>query len=197
MVFGHRRAEVVADTALVLEKLRRRHCADRVAAPVLGACVATPVPVEAGNGVAAAGLKLCTQHIAIAHRTSMPGEPISDDSPTHPLSRQVPEPDAHTGLRSRLVSQFLCRSSRAAAAAAGPAALADPRARADARGRCSFAWVQLSRREPDRDGVLGWLYVVACCEAWHLLESEARTPPLRGAPGRRGGKGANFGDSTP
>ena len=43
-----------------LEKLRGRHCADRVAAPVLGACVAAPVPVEAGDGVAAAGLELWT-----------------------------------------------------------------------------------------------------------------------------------------
>jgi len=33
--------------------------------------VAAPVPVEASNGVAAAGLKLCTQHITIDHRTSI------------------------------------------------------------------------------------------------------------------------------
>jgi len=39
---------------------------------------------------------------------------------------------------------------------------------------CSFAWVQLLRRQPERLHVLGWLYVVACREAWRLLERDSR-----------------------
>lgn len=46
---------------------------------------------------------------------------------------------------------------------------------------CSFAWVQLLRHQPDRGRVFAWLYVVACREAWHLLERDARMPPLPGA----------------
>ena len=71
VVSRHRRGEVVADASLVLEKLRRHHCADRVAAAVLGARAAAPVPVEPGDGVDTAGVKLSTQHIAIGHPTSI------------------------------------------------------------------------------------------------------------------------------
>ncbi len=43
---------------------------------------------------------------------------------------------------------------------------------------CSFAWVQLLRRQPSRSEILGWLYVVACHEAWRLLELERRAPTM-------------------
>ena len=42
---------------------------------------------------------------------------------------------------------------------------------------CSTAWVQLIRCQPERgESLLGWLYVVACHEAYRLLELDARVP---------------------
>src|SRR5207302_8355918 len=51
MVLGHRRREVVADTALVLEELGGHHRADGVAAKVLAPGGTAPVSVEASEGV--------------------------------------------------------------------------------------------------------------------------------------------------
>ena len=42
---------------------------------------------------------------------------------------------------------------------------------------CSTAWVALIRCQPERgESLLGWLYVVACHEAYRLLELDARVP---------------------
>ena len=57
----------------MLERLRRHHCADRVASPVFGARAAAPVPIEAGEGVGTALLELSTEDVTIGHRTSMSG----------------------------------------------------------------------------------------------------------------------------
>ncbi len=40
----------------------------------------------------------------------------------------------------------------------------------------------LIEHQPERgEALLGWLYVVACREAWHLLERDARVPALEPA----------------
>ena len=67
VVLRHRRAEVVADRALVLEELGRDDGADRVAAEVLGTGGAAAVPVEAGHRVGAARLELAAEHVAVRH----------------------------------------------------------------------------------------------------------------------------------
>jgi hypothetical protein len=67
-IWRHGGAEVVPDAALVLEELGRHDSADRVASPILRTGRAAPIPVEAGHGVGATGLKLSTEHIAIGHR---------------------------------------------------------------------------------------------------------------------------------
>ena len=67
----HRRREVVADRALVLEELRRDDGADRVAAEVLGAGAAAAVAVEASQRVGPAGLELASEDVAIRHARSM------------------------------------------------------------------------------------------------------------------------------
>jgi hypothetical protein len=51
----------------MLEERRRDHRADRVAPEVLGTCATAPIPVKAGEGIKAAGLKLSSQHIAFGH----------------------------------------------------------------------------------------------------------------------------------
>jgi hypothetical protein len=68
---GHRRGEVVADAALVLEELRGYHRADRVAAEVFRPGVAAPVTVEAGEGIGSAWLKLAAEHISLTHARSI------------------------------------------------------------------------------------------------------------------------------
>ena len=75
-VLGHRGAEVVADGTLVLEELGGHHGADGVAAAVVGTGSTASVPVEAGHGVHAAGLKLLPQDAAIVHEMSIP--PVSN-----------------------------------------------------------------------------------------------------------------------
>src|SRR6185437_1035600 len=68
---GHRRRQVVADPALVLEELGGHHRADGVAAQVLGAGRAASVPVEAGERIGATRLKLAAEHITVAHACSI------------------------------------------------------------------------------------------------------------------------------
>ena len=53
----HRRREVVADAALVVEELLGHDRADRVAAEILGSGAAAAVAVEAGQRIGAAGLQ--------------------------------------------------------------------------------------------------------------------------------------------
>ena len=71
VVLGHRRAQVVANAALVFEKLRGHHGADRVAPHVFGSRAAAAVSVEAGHRFGAARLQGTTQHVAIGHGTSI------------------------------------------------------------------------------------------------------------------------------
>jgi hypothetical protein len=66
-----RRAEIVADAALMLEELSGHHRADRVAALILGPGAATPIPIEPGDGIGATRLQLITQHIALYHSSSI------------------------------------------------------------------------------------------------------------------------------
>jgi hypothetical protein len=68
LVSGHRRAQIIADTPLMLEELSRHHCAYRVAAEVFGPGIATSVAVEPGDRVITAGLQFTAEHIAIVHR---------------------------------------------------------------------------------------------------------------------------------
>src|SRR5262249_43596707 len=72
-VLGPRSYQVVADLILMLEERGRDHRADRVAPEVLGTRATAPIPVKAGEGIKAAGLKLSSQHIAISHQPSIAG----------------------------------------------------------------------------------------------------------------------------
>ena len=67
----HRGDQVIADMTLVLEERGRDHRADRVAPPVLRTGTTAPVTVKAGERVDSTRLKLATEHITIAHRTSI------------------------------------------------------------------------------------------------------------------------------
>jgi hypothetical protein len=71
LVLGHRSAQIVADTALVLEELSGHDRADRVAAEILRPGAAASIPVEPGKRVGATWLELTTEHIAIAHPSSI------------------------------------------------------------------------------------------------------------------------------
>ena len=71
LVLGHRGAQVVADTALVLEELSRHHRADRVAAQILRPGATAAIPIEPGKRVGAARLQLTAKHIAITHPSSI------------------------------------------------------------------------------------------------------------------------------
>lgn len=55
-----------------------------------------------------------------------------------------------------------------------------------AEDACSFAWIQLLRRQPERDAVFAWLRVVATREAVRLLKRQLRDAALdedpKGAP---------------
>src|ERR1039457_2998938 len=66
-----RRAESVADTALMLEELSGHHRADRVAALILGPGVAAPISIEPGDRIGTTRLQLTTQHIALDHPSSI------------------------------------------------------------------------------------------------------------------------------
>lgn len=50
---------------------------------------------------------------------------------------------------------------------------------------CSFAWLQLLRRQPDRTTVFAWLRTVAIREAWRLAAVERRDAPLELVPPSR------------
>jgi RNA polymerase sigma factor (sigma-70 family) len=50
---------------------------------------------------------------------------------------------------------------------------------------CSFAWLQLLRRQPDRHAVFAWLRTVAIREAWRLAARERRDAPLDDLPPSR------------
>lgn len=43
---------------------------------------------------------------------------------------------------------------------------------------CSFAWLQLLRRQPDRESVFPWLVQVATREAWRLGAQDRTAAPL-------------------
>jgi len=64
----------------VLEEVLGYDGADRVTAPVLGARGATPVAIEAREGIGTALLEIPTENVAFAHRTSM-SEPAWHISP--------------------------------------------------------------------------------------------------------------------
>jgi DNA-directed RNA polymerase specialized sigma24 family protein len=46
-----------------------------------------------------------------------------------------------------------------------------------AEDACSSAWVQLLRKQPRRDQIVGWLYTVAKHEAFVLMRRRRREPP--------------------
>jgi RNA polymerase sigma factor (sigma-70 family) len=49
---------------------------------------------------------------------------------------------------------------------------------------CSFAWLQLMRRQPNRDTVFAWLRTVAVREAWRICERDAREPTTEHLPAK-------------
>ena len=66
---GHRRQKVVANRALVLQKLSGHDGADRVQTDILGPGRAAAVAVETGKRVGATRFEWLAQHIAIRHRS--------------------------------------------------------------------------------------------------------------------------------
>ena len=64
-------AEVVADSALVVEELSRHDRADRVAAEIVGPGPAAAVPEEPGQRLGPALLQRPAQHVALVHRGSI------------------------------------------------------------------------------------------------------------------------------
>lgn len=60
---GAWRAQVVSNIFRIREKLGRHDCANSVAALILGAGVARPVPEKTGQGIARAGSQNTPQHI--------------------------------------------------------------------------------------------------------------------------------------
>ena len=79
---GHRRRQVVADPALMLEEFGGHHRADGVTAQVLGAGRAASVPVEAGERIGSTRLKLAAEHITVTHACSIrTGLPIRKLAP--------------------------------------------------------------------------------------------------------------------
>ena len=85
----HRRRQVVADGALVLEELGGDDRADGVAAQVLRAGAAAPVAVEAGHRVGAARLELAAEDVAFAHAPAWPNRALAaTGSPEDSRSRR-------------------------------------------------------------------------------------------------------------
>jgi hypothetical protein len=70
VVLGRRRAQVIPDAPLILEKFSGHDGADRVTPQVTGAGTAAAVAVEAGERVGAARLERAAEHIAL-HRESI------------------------------------------------------------------------------------------------------------------------------
>jgi hypothetical protein len=67
----HRGHQVVADSALVLQKRGRHHRADCVAPPILRTGTTAPVTEKASDWVGTTRLQLATEHITIGHSTSI------------------------------------------------------------------------------------------------------------------------------
>ncbi len=58
-----------------------------------------------------------------------------------------------------------------------------------AEDACSFAWLQLVRKQPGREHVMGWLYTVAKHEAFALLRGQQRATPVEDMPAVEAGSG--------
>ena len=81
-VFGHRRAQVVADAALMLEELRRRHHADQMHGLLRPGRTAA-VPVVTGERIRAAGLQLAAEDVQfIRHQASVAHDPCRQEAST-------------------------------------------------------------------------------------------------------------------
>src|ERR1022692_41829 len=68
---GHGRAQIVTDTALMLEEFGGHYRADRVAAEVFRAAGAASIPVETSQRISPTWLKLAAEHISVTHRSSI------------------------------------------------------------------------------------------------------------------------------
>ncbi len=66
------RAQVVANASLVRQELRRNHCADGMATPILGSRRTAPVSIETRDRISPARLQRTTQDVAITHPCSLP-----------------------------------------------------------------------------------------------------------------------------
>ena len=62
-ILGHRRAQVVADLTLVIEKFFSDNRANRVTSDVFHACGAITIPVEAGERVGAAWVQIAAEDV--------------------------------------------------------------------------------------------------------------------------------------
>ena len=67
----HRRREIVADAALMVEELLGHDRAHRVAAVIVGPGVTRPVAEEAGERIFPARLEIGAEHIEFSHPSSM------------------------------------------------------------------------------------------------------------------------------
>ena len=83
----HRSDEVVADTALVLEKAAGHDGTDGVATDVPSVGITRPIPEEPGRGVESTGLKFLTEHILISIDPSIARPVASGCVPSHDPTR--------------------------------------------------------------------------------------------------------------
>lgn len=51
-----------------------------------------------------------------------------------------------------------------------------------AEDACAFAWMQLLRKQPERESIVGWLRVVATREALRLIRASGRYAPFEEDP---------------
>lgn len=51
-----------------------------------------------------------------------------------------------------------------------------------AEDACAFAWMQLLRKQPEREAIVGWLRVVATREALRLIRAQGRHAPFEEDP---------------
>jgi hypothetical protein len=79
LVFGNWRAQVVADAALVGQELGRYDRADGVAAQVIRPGAAAAITEESGYRVGTTWFQLATEHVPIAHPSSIRARPAADN----------------------------------------------------------------------------------------------------------------------
>ena len=173
-VLGHRGAEVVADGALVLEELGGDHRADGVAAAVLGAGSTAPVPVEAGHGVHAAGLKLLAQDAAIVHRISiapMTNSEIADRLEAFASLLELGDANPYTARAYRRAAETIRGSAAPWTSWCGPGACARCEGSGARSRRSCASWSRRARSPSSRS------WSASCRPTWWAWAATSGSGP--------------------